>query len=164
MSLPWANLLRMISDELYRHAVASGVTFYDHPDKLREDQVDPLIWKAVRRINQSNWVWTAESCQGHPDATSHAWAWNVRPMLRLVTTQPNQGQLFRYLYTAMLAENLDDGSPAGAIYEKAYQSFLVYPHLVKGAVGRGSRLPTGAVCSREGPRDPGVRAVRRAGK
>lgn len=35
------------------------------PRTLTEAQVDPLMWPIVQRINQSGWVWTTESCQGH---------------------------------------------------------------------------------------------------
>lgn len=68
-----------------RQAQEAGINFYDLPCELNEDQVDPLILPIVKRINESGWVWTAESCQGHPDAVDPVWCDNTDPMLRLVS-------------------------------------------------------------------------------
>lgn len=66
----------------------SGAMFYSPPDKL-DEWIDPLMRPICEAINRSGWVWTAESCQGHPDATtSGAWTSNTNPMIRLVTKQP----------------------------------------------------------------------------
>ena len=78
------------------------VGFYTRPDQLAERQVDPLIWPAVKRINESGWVWTAESCQGHPDDTGvfGPWAGNTRPMLRLVCRVEHFGGMLALLLDA----------------------------------------------------------------
>lgn len=63
---------------------------YWHPLDLRRAHVDPLIWPAVKRINESGWVWTLESCQGHrgPDA------WSDAPLIRLAV---HHGEAHRML-------------------------------------------------------------------
>lgn len=69
---------------------ASGTLFYSPPDKM-DPWVDPLMRPICEGINKSGWVWTAESCQGHPDATtSGTWGENTNPMIRLVTRQPGR--------------------------------------------------------------------------
>lgn len=66
----------------------SGALFYSPPDKM-DQWVDPLMRPICEAINTSGWVWTAESCQGHPDATtSGTWGENTNPMIRLVTKDP----------------------------------------------------------------------------
>lgn len=68
-------------------AKAAGALFYVLPSELKiNEAVDPLLRVAVAAINSSGWVWTAESCQGHPDeAELHApWGHNTDPYLRLV--------------------------------------------------------------------------------
>lgn len=68
----------------------SGALFYSPPDKM-DQWVDPLMRPICEAINKSGWVWTAESCQGHPDATtSGTWGENTNPMIRLVTKQPGK--------------------------------------------------------------------------
>lgn len=68
----------------------SGALFYSPPDKM-DQWVDPLMRPICEGINKSGWVWTAESCQGHPDATtSGTWGENTNPMIRLVTKQPGK--------------------------------------------------------------------------
>lgn len=78
------------------------VTFYDDPRSLKLEQVDELIRKAVFTINESGWVWTAESCQGHPDASEYdPWASNTRPFLRLVCRRGDAGRMMSLLYPQM---------------------------------------------------------------
>lgn len=93
----------------------AGVTgIYCLPEELEDGQVDPLLLDAVRRINASGWVITAESCQGHPDATDpHAWAGNVRPMLRLVCRESDAPRLMFALATAARSERYLDPGPVG---------------------------------------------------
>lgn len=63
---------------------------YGHPHQdprtLTALQVDPQMWPIVRLINQSGWVWTTESCQGHEGQPV---------VLGLVTDDP--GRLFGLL-------------------------------------------------------------------
>lgn len=39
------------------------------PSTITLAYVDTLMWPIVERINQSGWVWTTESCQGHEDGS-----------------------------------------------------------------------------------------------
>jgi hypothetical protein len=81
-----------------REAAKAGCIFYKFPDELEPADVDPLIQATVFAINRSEWVWTAESCQGHPDADEpFSWAHNVCPMLRLVTNRKSFGRLMEIL-------------------------------------------------------------------
>jgi len=81
------------------------VVFYTDPMELRDEQVDPLLLSAVRTINSSGWVWTAESCQGHPEAH---FPWGLRPMLRLVTRWSDAGRLLGLLAAATARRNSED--------------------------------------------------------
>jgi hypothetical protein len=65
--------------------------YYDPIYELREGHVDRKIWPAVKRINESGWVWTAESCQGHVRGFGHV------PMLRLVCREENMGKMLAAL-------------------------------------------------------------------
>lgn len=90
--------------ELLEDAKKSGCIFYKMPWDLQGEHIDALILPIVLRINESGWVWTAESCAGHPDAAEWgAWANNTEPMLRLVTQFANWGRLLHYLTDAYLA-------------------------------------------------------------
>lgn len=93
------------NEPLVQDANASGCIFYDDPATLRDDQIDPLLRKAVRQINRSGWVWTAESCQGHPDATGDVWAGNTRPMLRLVCRVEDRPRMMDALVQAFAESN-----------------------------------------------------------
>jgi hypothetical protein len=97
---------RTFADPEVQEANDSGCIFYADPATLRDDQIDPLLRDAVRRINESGWVWTAESCQGHPDAED-AWAGNTRPMLRLVCRIDSRATMMDALCQA-LADYNDD--------------------------------------------------------
>lgn len=82
----------------------SGCLFYSPPDKL-DEWMDPMMRPVCEAINRSGWVWTAESCQGHPDAAkSGTWGHNTRPMLRLVTKQENVGRMLAALMEAYEVE------------------------------------------------------------
>lgn len=100
------QLHEMLSEELLVSGsadavVASGICTYDRPDHINIELVDELIRPVVVRINQSGWVWTGESCQGHPDAThAMAWAGNTRPMLRLIAHQERYGEMLNLLLGA----------------------------------------------------------------
>lgn len=78
----------------------SGCLFYSPPDKL-DEWMDPMMRPICEAINRSGWIWTAESCQGHPDAEkSGAWGHNTRPMIRLVTKDENLGRMYAALAEA----------------------------------------------------------------
>jgi hypothetical protein len=85
-------------------AQAEGCMFYTLPSQLTEDQIDPLIRDIVFRINGSEWVWTAESCQGHPDCEEEmtAWGMNTDPFLRLVTHQDQFGLMMDLLVRSLI--------------------------------------------------------------
>lgn len=85
--------------------------FYAPPDELTPSMVDPLLWDAVQAINASGWVWTAESCQGHPDDTEGMpWSFNTSPFLRLVTREENIGRMLAALAKAAQT-HYEPGSP-----------------------------------------------------
>jgi len=82
-------------------AKRAGCLFYEMPWEIKWELVDPLIRNAVRRLNGSGYVWSAESCEGHPDAAvPGAWASNTSPMLRLVARKMNQGTVVYRLFEA----------------------------------------------------------------
>lgn len=91
----------------------AGAIFYADPDDLQPEQIDPLLWPAVTAINASGWIWTAESCQGHPDYDGReggtAWPHNTKPMLRLVTRDANAGRMLHLLAVAAVAALDPDG-------------------------------------------------------
>lgn len=67
--------------EAQKHKIA----FYALPQSIDYSRIDVLMQPILRLINQSGWVWTAECCQGHPDATEpRGWDFNTNPYLRLV--------------------------------------------------------------------------------
>lgn len=90
----------MTDPELAKRA---GMCFYNLPQDLIPEQIDPLIRKAVFRINESGWIWTGESCQGHPDCEEELtpWGLNVHPFLRLICRAENIGKMFSLLISAM---------------------------------------------------------------
>lgn len=80
---------------------AAGACFYALPEDLKPGYIDPLIRDAVFAINASGWVWTGESCQGHPDATEpRGWEHNIEPMLRLITTAEDYALMLQLLTDA----------------------------------------------------------------
>lgn len=76
---------------------SKSLHIYKQPHEISLADLDPLIGPVVIHINQSNWVWTVESCQGHPDSEKPAWANNARPMLRLLCRHEDQGALCFHL-------------------------------------------------------------------
>lgn len=64
------------------------------PLELTSNEVDHLIWPAVRLINTSGWVWTAESCQGHKRKNG----WSHVPLIRLVCRKNDIGDLMELIY------------------------------------------------------------------
>lgn len=83
-------------------AQAAGALFYTLPSELKvNEQIDPLLRVAVAAINSSGWIWTAESCQGHPDEAeiSAPWGHNTQPYLRLVCRDLRLGDVVATLLT-----------------------------------------------------------------
>lgn len=116
-------------------ASGSGVTFYVEPSRLDLSQVDPMIRPVVAKINRSGWVWTGESCQGHPDATGMAdtgWLHNTDPYLRLICAKDHLGPMLARLVNATLPCHEDDEytTPTLRIYRsdarRAWAEVLVY--------------------------------------
>ncbi len=112
-----------------REAKEQGAIFYSLPDELTDDMIDPLLRKAVRRINESGYCWTAESCQGYPDATrDHPWAGNVRPFLRLVCHGSRLGDVMAALVRAMrFTPQWDYPNSPTLVGEPSAMFFKVYP-------------------------------------
>lgn len=114
-------------------AQAAGALFYALPEQLTDGMIDPLLRKAVRRINESGWCWTAESCQGHPDSVdSSPWAGNTRPFLRLVCDAGRAGELLVALLDSLVYD--DHGMRQTQIAEiyawtkpiDGYRQYMVY--------------------------------------
>lgn len=85
-------------------ARANNLTIYILPQDLDISAVDPLLRDIVTTINSSGWVWTSESCQGHPDATvpgETGWDHNTNPFLRLITAEKDVGVVLALLTAAM---------------------------------------------------------------
>ena len=109
----------------------SGAIFYSPPNAM-DQSVDPLIRPICERINGSGFVWTAESCQGHPDAAeAGTWASNNAPFIRLVTREEDLGRMLSCLCKAfplveksVLESNRRD-APSFQIFE--VHGFRVYP-------------------------------------
>jgi hypothetical protein len=100
-------------------ARAAGVIVYGTIAELDESgysQIDAGIRDACRRINESGWVWTTESCSGHPDAAGpmEAWAGNPKPMLRLLTRGDEAlGRALALLVAAGFVDaDFDEGIPS----------------------------------------------------
>jgi hypothetical protein len=92
----------MILGRTAAEARNAGVVFYELPEYLIDERVDRLILPAVKAINSSGWVWTCESCQGHPDATDGlSWAGNTDPFLRLACASENFGDMLADLMRSM---------------------------------------------------------------
>lgn len=86
---------------VFEDGLEAGVFFYSDPENIDFDGIDPLMRGIVEDVNRSGWLWTAESCQGHPDDdTGMAWAGNTSPMLRLACKRTDVGHLFGALFDA----------------------------------------------------------------
>lgn len=95
-------------------AKAAGALFYVMPSELKPEHVDPLLRNAVSALNSTGWVYTAESCQGHPDETevNAPWGHNTEPYLRLVLRRLHLGPVAALLLREAGDENTDMiGSP-----------------------------------------------------
>jgi hypothetical protein len=110
-----------MSTGIYERARA---TFYGDPEAPETfEDIDPLIRATCERICGSGWLWTAESCQGHPDDTSTfgPWADNVRPMIRFVCAREHAGHLFDLLLRAVREE------PGPGVGAGGYYPFELWP-------------------------------------
>jgi hypothetical protein len=74
--------------------------FYHPIGELQEQHVDPAIWHAVSRINQSGWVWTLESCEGHGEGKG-TYGWQKWPMIRLAVHRDSVDRMFGALHRAV---------------------------------------------------------------
>jgi hypothetical protein len=112
-------------------AKAAGILFYSLPHELDYEMVDPLIRPICWKINDSGWVWTAESCQGHPDCTEEITAWgsNTDPMLRLVCRKYHFGDMMNLFIDSLRfdREGLDTAT-GFRCYPKVKYS---YPDLIE---------------------------------
>lgn len=86
--------------------VPDGIHFYVDPEDLKDHYPDPLLRTAVKGINQSGWVWTAESCQGHIDCDELYVGWGLMPYVRLVCEIEHRGRLLDRLAEA---SHFEDG-------------------------------------------------------
>lgn len=87
-----------------QEAKANGLTIYVLPQDLDVFAVDPLLREVVTTINSSGWIWTSESCQGHPDAATPedtGWDHNTNPFLRLIVRTSDFGAMLALLAEAM---------------------------------------------------------------
>lgn len=103
-----------------RRAKEHGAIFYTLPEDLNPDQLDPLLREAVLNINLSGFCWTAESCQGHPEAAvpgDTAWGHNVEPYLRLVCHDSCEGDILIALMRACDPQGEDELRAIEAGYE-----------------------------------------------
>lgn len=106
-------------------AKAQGVVFYSLPSDLTDEMIDPLLRQAVRKINESGWVWTAESCQGHPDATrlsETAWDHNTEPFLRLACHEDDEGQMLALLLRSLAIPDAEALEGAEGLWNEYQQA------------------------------------------
>lgn len=117
-----------------RQARDAGACFYDLPGEIHEDSVDLLIFPICKRINESGFVATAESCQGHPDATQPQWADNTDPMLRLVYKTEDEGRVFAALMAASRSMEVhpDDESGMTLWGRPGTAPMKIYPEGIRG--------------------------------
>lgn len=74
---------------------------FHHPvTDLQEQHVDPAIWPAVKRINESGWVWTLESCEGHGTGKG-TYGWQKWPMIRLAVHNDDVDRMLGLLHRAV---------------------------------------------------------------
>jgi hypothetical protein len=91
-----------------------------NPLALTADAVDAQMWPIVSRINQSGWVWTTESCQGHV---------NGYPMVLGVVTD-DLGRFLALLAQAQSeaqTEDLDESQDPHGL--SLMVSFFVHPQV-----------------------------------
>ena len=110
-------------------AAANKLTIYILPQDLDSSLVDPLLRDIIATINSSGWVWTSESCQGHPDAASPedtGWDHNTNPFLRLIVRNSDFGEMLALLASAMRGENRVCTMRLHSIAKGAWVEAIVY--------------------------------------
>ena len=142
MSRTWSELWQQATP-IEREAQEAGAGFYHPPSLLDyQTQIDPLLQEACARVNSSDWLWTAETCQGHPDydgVNIHtAWDHQTGPYFRVVLRDQYVGLCFALLYKAAVEEKLQDAFPLGVEFyarrlRSTWNSFpiLIRAHNVK---------------------------------
>lgn len=99
-----------------REAAAAGALFYTLPSELKiDEQIDPHLRLAVHAINTCGWIWTAESCQGHPDEEDFLapWGFSVKPYLRTVLRTKHLGKALELLTAEAHDGNSFSHGPVG---------------------------------------------------
>lgn len=113
--------------------IPEGVCLYHNIDDLENAPLDPLIRPVCEKICSSGWCFTAESCQGHPDAdVPDVWAGNTAPMLRLFCKPERMGDMLKCLMEASFFEyDMEEGfenKQEGTFMTKATVSWKVFPY------------------------------------
>lgn len=113
--------------------------YYDPVTELRAKYVDARIWPAVKRINESGWVWTAESCQGHPKPLRNQLQANC-PWLRLVCRQSDAATMLGVLAAATPKGAPQPGQKEGRVELRMHTTppagwFEVRVYVRKGGIG-----------------------------
>lgn len=139
-------------ESLVAAAHAAGVVVYDDPHTLNYEVLEPGVRVACRRINESGWCFTAESCHGHVhEDTRWGGSWGDEPFLRLTTRQKHFGYMLALFARAMTFNEVSaGGTPRSTIVEERTLSFTVYPD-TRGEPEFGStiiRIPCGRVYTR----------------
>lgn len=122
-------------------AADAGALFYTLPSELKvSEQIDTLLQVAVSAINSCGWIWTAESCQGHPDETDFLspWGFNIEPYLRTVLRTKHLGRAVELLLDAAHDGNSFSHGPVGMrLYTRelkdGWTEFKVYAQAVNAA-------------------------------
>lgn len=102
--------------------------------------IEPLIRPICERINQSGWLWTVESCEGHTEDYQGSW-WgfpNPDPMLRFGCRTEHVGHLILLLKraTATVAPMSVPEMYPGAAPDEEWSDLLTY---IRGQDGRDQR-------------------------
>lgn len=54
----------------------AGIPWYNPPDRIDYEQIDPAVRDLVRKINACGWMHTTMSCSGHPVDTDERDEWS----------------------------------------------------------------------------------------
>lgn len=81
-------------ESLVAAAQKAGVVIYDDPRTLDYDRLEEGVRAPCRRINESGWVFTAESCHGHVhEDTRFGGIWGDDPFVRLASRMEHFGHM-----------------------------------------------------------------------
>lgn len=143
-----------------RRAHEQGAIFYVLPEDLDPAQIDPLLREVVLNINLSGFCWTAESCQGHPDAAhirDTAWDHNTEPFLRLVYHEDDEPRVLTALARSLAIP--DDGAYVDAVEGlwNEYQPLRLY----RDQRGEYAELKVYLPAKNAGQRNGGIEVFRR---